>query len=428
MANSHSGSRRADCAAEGAGRAGYARRAAADADAPACGHRGRAARREGAGRRRTVARPPGAAASVARSPDDRHGARALPRGRRHPDRIADPQPGLRVLGVQPVDRGQRVPEVVGDAEQVVPGPDHVDVAVLAVRARLQELVAGARGRRRRRGRRAVGVGDGVGLGVGVGDGVGDGVGLGVAVGVGLGDGDGAGDGDGSTATLAGTSVGTGASEASGTSGVGVATAAIAVGDSPTTGMAMPPRCTTKANDSAALSTRISRAATVAFGMSGMLRARRRGGVRGPAEVAGAVGVGVAKADQLLLAEGLRPRCTDRDARLLGARDARRGHEGPVQVAAQERAHRRVQGARDVVRPEHDRTGRDGVGVLRDVQGVGREGSALRGVGGGVAGGRQGVIAGARRTGIRHGATLGGFFAQLEFLPVEIGTSPRSGRV
>ena len=109
----------------------------------------------------------------------------------------------------------------------------------------------------------------------------------------------------------------------------------------------------------ALSTRISSAATVAFGMSGMLRARRRGGVRGPAEVAGAVGVGVAKADELLLAEGLRPRCTDRDARLLGARDARRGHEGPVQVAAQERAHRRVQGARDVVRPEHDGTGRDG---------------------------------------------------------------------
>ncbi len=64
---------------------------------------------------------------------------------------------------------------------------------------------------------------------------------------------------------------TGASVASGTPGVGVAAAAIPVGDSPTTGMAMPPRCTTKANDRAALSTRISNAATVALGMSGMPR-------------------------------------------------------------------------------------------------------------------------------------------------------------
>ena len=229
--------------------------------------------------------------------------------------------------------------------------------------------------------------------------------------------------DGSTATLAGTSVGTGGSVASGTSGVGVATAAIAVGDSPTTGMAMPPRCTTKANDSPALSTRISRAATVAFGMLRDAAPRRRRCVRGPAEVTGTVGVGVAKADQLLLAEGLRPRCPDRDARLLGARDARGGHEGPVQVAAQERADRRVQGARDVVRPEHDGTGRDGVGVLRDVQGVGREAA---GGSVGLARDRQGVIAGAGRTGIRRSATLDGFFAQLEFLPAEPALRPDRG--
>ncbi len=77
--------------------------------------------------------------------------------------------------------------------------------------------------------------------------------------------------DGSSATLAGTSVGTGASVAAGTSGVGVATTAIAVGDSPTTGIAIPPRWTTKANDSPALSTRIRSAAMVAFGSSGMPR-------------------------------------------------------------------------------------------------------------------------------------------------------------
>ncbi len=133
-------------------------------------------------------------------------------------------------------------------------------------------------------------------------------------------------------------------------------------------------------------------------------------------------MGVAKADELLLAEGLRPRCADGDARLLGARDAGRGDEGPVQVATQERADRRVQGARDVVRLEHDGTGRDGVGVLRDVQGVGREGRGSVGL----AGDRQGGIAGAWRTGIRRSATFDGFFPQLEFLPVEPALRPDRG--
>ena len=91
------------------------------------------------------------------------------------------------------------------------------------------------------------------------------------MGLGDGDGDGVGVMDGTSATLAGTSVGTGAPVAAGTSGVGVATTAIAVGDSPTTGIAIPPRWTTKANDSPALSTRIRSAAMVAFGSSGIPR-------------------------------------------------------------------------------------------------------------------------------------------------------------
>ena len=139
-------------------------------------------------------------------------------------------------------------------------------------------------------------------------------------------------------------------------------------------------------------------------------------------------MGVAKADELLLAEGLWTRSTDGDARLLGARHARRGYEGSVQVAAQERAHRRVQGARDVVRPEHDGTGRDGVGVLRDVQRVGRESRGLGGIRGSLEGDRRGIGAHALCVGSRCGSTLDGFLAQLESLPAEIGTSPRSGRV
>ena len=230
--------------------------------------------------------------------------------------------------------------------------------------------------------------------------------------------------DGSSATLAGTSVGTGAPVAAGTSGVGVATTAIAVGDSPTTGIAIPPRWTTKANDSPALSTRIRSAAMVAFGSVRDSAPRRRRRVRGPAEVAGAVGVGVAKADELLLAEGLRPRCADGDARLLGARDAGRGNEGPVQVAAQERADRRVQGARDVVRLEHDGTGRDRVGVLRDVQGVGREGRGERRP--------RRRSAGRHRRRLAHRDPALGLLRRVlrsaRIPPGGTGTWPRSGRV
>ena len=111
----------------------------------------------------------------------------------------------------------------------------------------------------------LGAGDGVGLRVGDGDGDGDGVGLGSGDGVWLG----VGGADGRTATLAGTSVTAGATVESGTAGVGVETAAIDVGDSPTAGIAIPPRCTTNANDSAALSTRIISAAIVAFGIAGL---------------------------------------------------------------------------------------------------------------------------------------------------------------
>lgn len=116
----------------------------------------------------------------------------------------------------------------------------------------------------------VGVGLGMGLGAGEGVGLGDGDGDGDGAGLGAGDGVGLGvaDGGARTATLAGTSVTAGASVDSGTAGVGVETAAIDVGDSPTTGMVMPPRCITNTNDRAALSTRISNAAMVAFGIAG----------------------------------------------------------------------------------------------------------------------------------------------------------------
>ena len=137
---------------------------------------------------------------------------------------------------------------------------------------------------------------------------------------------------------------------------------------------------------------------------------------------------VAKADQLLLAEGLRARCADRDARLLHARDARRGNQRPVQITAQERAHGRVQGPRDVVQPEHDRTRRDGFGVLRHVQGVGGQSRGQGGTRCDLTRDRRGVGAGVRGTGSRRAPTHDGFFAQLESLPAEIGTSPRSGRV
>jgi hypothetical protein len=120
-----------------------------------------------------------------------------------------------------------------------------------------------------------GVGDGVGLGAGlgvggtVGLGVGTRVGLCVAAGVALAAGDGVALGDGTMTTLAGTSVAAGAPEPPGRPAVGDAIAAIPVGDAPTTGIAMPPRCTTKANDSAALSMRISSATTVARGIAGV---------------------------------------------------------------------------------------------------------------------------------------------------------------
>ena len=113
----------------------------------------------------------------------------------------------------------------------------------------------------------LGAGDGVGLRVGDGDGDGDGVGVGLGLGdiVWLR----VGGADCRTATLAGTSVTAGATVESGTAGVEVETAATSVGDSPTAGIAIPPRCTTNANDSAALSTRIISAAIVAFGIAGL---------------------------------------------------------------------------------------------------------------------------------------------------------------
>ena len=135
---------------------------------------------------------------------------------------------------------------------------------------------------------------------------------------------------------------------------------------------------------------------------------------------------VAKADQLLLAEGLWARCADRDARLLHARDARRGYQRPVQVAAQERAHGRVQGARDVVQPEHDGARRDGIGVLRHVQGVGGESRGPRGSRSRLAGDRRGVGASVRDAGVRRAPTHDGFFAQLESLPAELARRPDRG--
>ncbi len=135
---------------------------------------------------------------------------------------------------------------------------------------------------------------------------------------------------------------------------------------------------------------------------------------------------IAETDELLLAEGLRPGRADGDARLLGARDARRRHEGPMQVAAQERAHGRVQGACDVVRPERDGSSRDGVGVVRHVERVSRERRGLDGMRSGIAGDLQCSVAGAWSTGTRRSATPDGFFAQLEFLPAESAVRPDRG--
>ena len=135
---------------------------------------------------------------------------------------------------------------------------------------------------------------------------------------------------------------------------------------------------------------------------------------------------VAEADELLLAQGLWPRCTDGDARLFGPRDTRGSNQRPVEVTAQERAHGRVEGTCDVVRPEHDGSRRDGVGVLRHVQRVGHETGGRAGIGGGLAGERRGTGAHARVAGFRRGPTLDGFFAQLEFLPAESAIRPDRG--
>jgi hypothetical protein len=137
-------------------------------------------------------------------------------------------------------------------------------------------------------------------------------------------------------------------------------------------------------------------------------------------------VGVAQTDKLLLLEGLRPWGADRDAGLISARHARRSHQCPVKVATQERAHGRVQGARDVVRPEPDRSRRAGISILRDVERVGRESLGMddvRGglVRGGLAANRRDIRSHVRRVTIRRGATPDGFLAQLESLPLENGT-------
>ena len=86
--------------------------------------------------------------------------------RRHPDLVADPEMGtLGVARVPGVDRRDRVPEPVGDREQVVARPHGVDPAALAIRAGRQDRVPVTarrrlRGgpRRRPRGRRGGGGG------------------------------------------------------------------------------------------------------------------------------------------------------------------------------------------------------------------------------------------------------------------------------
>ena len=220
------------------------------------------------------------------------------RGRGHPDLRAGLERRPRVLRVPGVDRVQAVAEVVGDAEQVVARADRVDPAVVAIGARIEQLVA-------------VLVGFFVGLGVGFGGRLRRRAGRGARRWAGRGR-----RGRGRRRRRRGRAGSRRRSRGCLARLGGRRRASrwrprrprTTTGLRAATGISIPPRWTTNPNEIPALSMRMSSAASVARGTAAARRGRGGSGkASAPREVARAVGVGRLEADELLLARRLRLR-------------------------------------------------------------------------------------------------------------------------